>query len=122
MKASKFTLGTVLLMLLSVSGWGSDKMKANIQIFETVQVASTQLTPGVYRMSWTTSGSNAEVTFAQGRKVFATVPAQASQEGSGYDFPALHIDGASNTLIGVGLPRALLSFTYENAVRANSGN
>jgi hypothetical protein len=122
MKASKFTLGIVVLMLLAVSGWASDKMKTNIQIFETVQVASPRLTPGAYRMTWTDSGSNAEVTFSQGKKMIVTLPAQASREGRGYDFPALHIDGASNMLIGVELPKVLLSFTHENAVRANSGD
>ena len=79
MKASKLTLGTVALVLLSVSAWASDKMKANIQIFKTVSVGSTQLAPGEYELTWTGTGTNAEATFSQGKKVVATVPAQVTQ-------------------------------------------
>ena len=116
MKASKFTLSTVVLVLLSVSGWASDKMKANIQIYQTVHIGSTELAPGEYKMTWTQSGSNAEVTFSQGKKVIAIVPAQATQERSGYDSPALRTDSVSNTLLGVDLPKVSISFESENAV------
>jgi hypothetical protein len=121
MKASKFTLGTVLLVLLSVSGWASDKMKANIQIYDTVQVGSTELAPGEYKMTWTENGSNAEVTFSQGKKVIATVPAQVTQERSEYNGTAVLTDSASNRLTGVKLPRASFSFS-DNAVPGKSGN
>ncbi len=104
MKASKFTLSTVVLVLLSVSAWASDKMKANIHINQTLHVGSTQLDPGDYKMTWTESGSNAEVTFSQGKNVIATVPAQATQERSGFRSPALRINSVSNTLVGVDLP------------------
>ena len=122
MKASKFTLSTVVLVLLSVSAWASDKMKANIQIDQTLHVGSTQLDPGEYKMTWTESGSNAEVTFSQGKKVIATVPAQATQERSGYRSPALRIDVVSNTLVEVDLPAVSLSFTSENAAPASPAN
>jgi hypothetical protein len=122
MKTSKFALSTVVLLLLSVSGWASDKMKAKIQIDQTVRVGSTQLAPGEYLMTWTESGSNAEVTFSQGKKVIATVPAQATHEASGYDGPALQIDSTSNTLTGVELPKVSLSFNGENSVSTNPGN
>jgi len=113
MKASKFTLSTVVMVLLSVSAWAGDKMKANIQINQTLHVGSTQLDPGEYKMTWTESGSNAVVTFSQGKKVIATVPAQASQERSGFRSPALRINGVSSTLVGVDLPEVSLSFTSE---------
>jgi hypothetical protein len=122
MKASKFTLSTVVLVLLSVSAWAGDKMKANIQINQTLHVGSTQLDPGEYKMTWTESGSNAEVTFSQGKKVIATVPAQATQERSGFRNPALRINGVSNTLVGVDLPEVSLSFTAENAAPASPAN
>ena len=122
MKASKLTLGTVALVLLSVSAWASDRMKANIQIYNTVNVGSTQLAPGEYQLTWTESGTSAEATFSQGKKVIATVPAQVTQERSGYSGPALHTDSVSNTLTGVELPKVSLSFTSENSVPASSGN
>jgi len=121
MKASKFTLSTVVLVLLSVSAWAGDKMKANIQVDQTLHVGSTQLDPVEYKMTWTESGSNAEVTFSQGKKVIATVPAQATHERSGYRVPALRI-GVSHTLVGVDLPEVSLSFTSENAAPASPAN
>jgi len=122
MKASRFTLGAIAVVLLSVSGWASDRMKANIQIYKTVNVGSTQLAPGEYEITWTGSGTSAEVTFSQGKKVIATVPAQLTQERSGYSSPALRTDSVSNTLTGVELPKVSLSFTSDHSVPANSGN
>ena len=122
MKASKFTLSTVVLLLLSVSAWAGDKMKANIQIYQTVHIGSAELAPGEYTMTWTQSGSNAEVTFSKGKKVIVTVPAQATQERSGYDSPAVRTNSESDTLTGVDLPKVSLSFTSENAAPASPAN
>ena len=122
MKVSKFTLGTIALVLLAVSGWASDRMKANIQIYNTVNLGSTQLAPGEYQLTWTGSGTSAEATFSQGKKVIASVPAQVIEKRSGYSGPALHTDSVSNTLTGVELPTVSLSFTSDNSVPANSGN
>jgi hypothetical protein len=97
-------------------------MKANIQIYETVHVGSTQLTRGDYKMTWTESGSSAEVTFEQGGKVIATVPAEITTERSPFRGPALFTDKASNTLTGVQLPKVSLSFTGKEALPAKSGN
>ena len=97
-------------------------MKANIQIYNTVNVGSTQLAPGEYQLTWTGTGTNAEAIFLQGKKVIATVPAQVTEERSGYSGPALQTDSVSNTLIGVELPKVSLSFTSDSSVPANSGN
>ena len=111
MKAGQFILGTVALLLLSVSGWASDTMKAKIQIYQAVHIGSTQLAPGEYKMTWTTVGPGAEVTFWQGKKEIVTVPAEITQGRSGYDAPVLVTDSASNTLTGVDLPKVSVSFT-----------
>ena len=121
MKASKFTLSAAALVLLSVSAWAGGKMEANIQIYQTVHLGSTVLAPGEYKMTWTESGSSAEVTFSQGKKVISTVPAQATHERSGYRSPALRIS-ASNTLAGVDLPDISFSFTSESAAAASPTN
>lgn len=120
MKLGKFTVAAFALLLFSVSGWASDKMKANIEITQTVQVGSTQLVPGKYKMTWTESNSNAEVTFSQGKKVIATVPAQLTQEHSGYEGPALRFVGS--TLVGVDLPEVSLTFAGGSAAPASQGN
>jgi hypothetical protein len=117
MKASKFMLGTVALVLLSASGWASDKMKVNIQIYEPVHVGSTQLAAGEYKMSWTETGTSAEVTFSQGKKVIATLPAQIAQVRSGYSEPAIETD--SSTLTGIALPKQSFTFTTGNTITGN---
>jgi len=122
MKMNKATLATIALVCFSVSGWASNKMKANIKVSEPVHVGSAQLAPGDYKMSWTESGANAEVTFSQGKKVIATVPAQVTEARSGYDGPALHTDTTSGTLTGVELPKLSFSFSGGNGVPADSGN
>ena len=122
MKASKFTLSTVVLVLLSVSAWAGDKMKANIHIDQTLHVGSTQLGPGAYKMTWTESGSNAAVTFSQGKNVIATVPAHVTQARSGFHSPAIHTDSSTSTLIEVELPEVSLSFTSENAAPTSPAN
>ena len=122
MKASKFTLSTAVLVLLSVGAWAGDKMRANIQIDETLHVGSTQLAQGAYKMTWTESGSNAEVTFSQGKKVIATVPAHVTQVRSGYHSPVVHTDRSTSSLIAVELPEVSLSFTSENAAPASPAN
>jgi hypothetical protein len=121
MKASKFTLSTVVLVLLSVSAWAGDKMKANIQIDQTLHVGSTQLGPGAYKMTWTESGSNAEVTFLQGKNVIATVPAHVTQARSGFHSPAIRTDSSTSTLFEVELPEVSLSFSA-NAAPASPAN
>ena len=122
MKANKFTLSTAVLMLLSVGAWANNKMTANIQIDSTVHVGSTQLAPGAYKMTWTENGSNAEVTFSQGKNVITTVPAHVTQVRSGFNSPAIHTDSSTSTLIGVELPKVSLSFTSENAAPAGPAN
>ena len=118
MKLIKFA--SFALLLFSLNGWASDKMKANIQINEAVHIGSTVLAPGEYKMTWTQTGSNAQVMISQDKKVIATVPARVAQMRSGYDSPALHINSVSNTLTEVDLPKVSISFGSENAVPPSS--
>lgn len=65
-------------------------------------------------MTWTESGTGAEVTFSQGKNVIATVPAEVAQGPSGYRSPATITD--SNLLIGIDLPKASFLFTNGSAI------
>lgn len=118
MKRSKFAVTAIVLFALSVSTWASDKMKASIHIFEAVTVGSTQLAPGDYTMKWTETGSDTEVTFAMGKRIIATVPAQVTQGRSGYDNAVVETDGRS-TLTGIALPTQSFSFTAKREITDN---
>lgn len=114
MKPNTFTFAVFGLMLLAVSGWASDKMKATLEIPQSVHIGESELAPGEYKMTWTQSGSSAEVTIYQHNKVIATVPARVAQVRSGYQGPALHINNATNRLTEVELPKVSISFTGES--------
>jgi hypothetical protein len=122
MKPSKLTFVSVALLLFSLTGWASDKMRANIQIYDTVHIGSAELAPGEYKMTWTQNGSNAEVTISQYKRIIVRVPARIAQVRSGQHGPVLHTDSVSNTLTGVDLPKVSISFGSETAVPPSASN
>jgi hypothetical protein len=114
MKLRTIALSAVTLALLTLSGWAGDKMKANIMIYHAVSVGSTQLSPGEYTMTWTESGTGADVTFSPGNNVIGTVPAELAQGPTGYSSPAIITE--SNVLTGIDLPKTSFLFTHGSAV------
>ncbi|HUB30405.1 MAG TPA: hypothetical protein VL967_11930 [Terracidiphilus sp.] len=65
----------IILGSLSIPALAA-KNSENITIADPVQVGSTQLPAGNYKVSWTGIGSNAQVTIAQKGKASVTVPAK----------------------------------------------
>ena len=65
------------------------------------------------------TGSNAEVTFAQGRKVIATVPALVDQVRSGYSNTVVETDRRTNTLTKIALPKQSFSFGSNPDISGN---
>ena len=122
MKANRFTSAILVVLLFSLSGWAGGKMSATIHLYETLHVGSTELAPGEYKMTWTQSGSNAEVTFSQNKRVIATVPARVAEVRSGYSDPVVEINTTSNTLDEVNLPKVSISFGSESAVPPSSNS
>ena len=47
----------------------------SVQIFEVVQIGSTQLKPGNYQVEWQGTGPAVQVSFQQNGKAVVTVPA-----------------------------------------------
>jgi hypothetical protein len=69
----------LLLVLFSVPAFAS-RNSQTVNLTENVKVGSTQIPAGDYKVTWTGSGSNAQVTLAQGGKAFVTVPAKVVEE------------------------------------------
>jgi hypothetical protein len=109
MKFSKYILAT-LLALASIASWGSDKMRANINLTSTVAVGSSQLSAGEYTINWNGTGENVVVTFAQHGQAKATTHAQLQDVKSGYGKPVVEIDTSVNSLKNIALPKHKLSF------------
>jgi hypothetical protein len=69
------------LMLLPATTFAKDKSKdkdkneGTLMLSSPVQVGSTMLEPGTYKVEWQNSGSTANVDILQGNKTVATVPA-----------------------------------------------
>lgn len=119
MKVSKFKLAAIAVVLLSVSAWASDKMRATVRIYDAVTVGSSQLAAGEYTIAWSGTASNTEVTFAQGRKIIATVPAHISQVPSGYANTVVETDSRTKTLTKIALPKQSFSFASSADVSGN---
>jgi hypothetical protein len=68
------TVVATLALMLPVFGFAKDngKSEAKINVSEPVQVGSTQLQPGSYKVEWTGSGDAVKVNFLQHNKVVAT--------------------------------------------------
>ena len=75
MKLKWAILSTLLAFLLTSVSFAADNSK-KLTIATPVQVGSTTLQPGDYNVSWTGNGPSVNVTFAQGKKTVATVPAK----------------------------------------------
>lgn len=83
----------ILLASLSVPAFAA-KNSQNISITDTVKVGATQLPAGTYKVTWTGTGSNAQVTIAQKGKASVTVPAKVVDAKNG------HVALLTNTVNG----------------------
>jgi len=68
----------MIAALLSAPAFAANSQTVNIP--GTVSVGSTQLPAGDYKVSWTGSGPNVQVTFTQDKKTIATVQANAVEQ------------------------------------------
>jgi hypothetical protein len=79
LQMKRFFGSALLLVLVSVPAFAG-KNSQTISLSENVKVGSTQIPAGDYKVTWTGSGSDAQVTLAQGGKTFVTVPAKVVEE------------------------------------------
>jgi|SRR5580658_5219899 hypothetical protein len=75
MKSVKYlALLSTLALLFSLNAFARDKNQHSVDISDTVQVGSTQLQPGTYKVEWQGAGPSVQVTFLLHGKTVATVP------------------------------------------------
>jgi hypothetical protein len=75
MKTIKYTaLLSMLALLSAVGALARDKNQHSVEITESVQVGSTQLKPGNYRLEWQGTGPEIQVNFVHNGETVATVP------------------------------------------------
>jgi hypothetical protein len=76
MKMAKYlgvVAGLLLFIPIAVFAKTNDKTEHKVELYEPVQVGSTQLTPGTYKVEWQGTGNSVPVTFIKnGKTVFST--------------------------------------------------
>jgi len=81
MKVSR--LSTMVLggsLLLAVSAMAGNTIKKSIHLYENATIEGTQLTPGDYKVEWTGSGPDVQLTILKGKETVATVNAHVEPE------------------------------------------
>lgn len=73
----------MMLTILSAPAFASGNSQT-VNVPEPMKAGSTQLAPGDYNVTWTGTGPEVQVTFAQNRKVLATVPAKLVAQANNY--------------------------------------
>lgn len=90
-------LGSALILAALATPAFAAKNSATLTISEPVTVAATKLPPAEYKVSWTGSGSNTQVTLTSG-KTSVTVPAKATDEQNRTSSILTNSKGGTNAL------------------------
>ncbi len=87
MRHIKYLGGAVLagLLALPVTAFAKDKNEGNLMLSAPVQVGSTQLQPGSYKVEWQGSGPAVNADILQDDKTVATAAAKLVAYTEGYD-------------------------------------
>jgi hypothetical protein len=73
---SKSLIAVAMVFLIPSLAFAGPKKSADVVLDQPVNVAGTQLTPGQYKLTWEGSGPEVTVSFTEGKKTVATVPAK----------------------------------------------
>lgn len=73
---SKIITLTFAVLLATSAFAASDAHKANLQVFDAVQVNGKQLSAGEYQLKWEGNGPDVQLNIMKGKKVVATTQAK----------------------------------------------
>ena len=93
----RFSSLLILSTLLAVAAFAADGGSGKVSLASAVKVGSTDLPAGDYKVTWTGSGDNAQVTLRQG-KTSATTTAQAVEVRRNNDAIATTNENGSRVL------------------------
>lgn len=98
-----------VLALLSVPAFAA-KNSSKVVIAEPVTVGTTQLPAAEYNVTWTGTGSSAQVTLANGKST-VTVPAKVVEQKNAVNSVLTSTKGGVNVLEGINLYKVSLVFS-----------
>ena len=87
----------ILLTMISITVFAADGGSGKVRLDSAVKVGSTELAAGDYKVTWTGSGDNAQVTLKQG-KTTATTTAQVVKVRRNSDAFATKTENGSRVL------------------------
>jgi hypothetical protein len=83
MKFGKFVaVAAVLASGLTLNAFAKDKNETKVTFTDTVQVGSTAVKPGDYKLQWDGTGPDVQVKVVKGKDVVATAPAKLVENKS----------------------------------------
>jgi hypothetical protein len=103
-----------LAVLSPLGAFARDKNQHSVEIPETVQIGSTQLQPGTYKLEWQGTGAQMQVSFVRHGKTVATLPGTLTTNDGASVQDAVVTDTASDntkTLREIDFGREKLVFT-----------
>lgn len=98
-----------MLALLSAPAFAA-KDSDTITISQPVTVGSTQLPAANYKVSWTGTGSSAQVTLVNGKSV-VTLPAKVVEQKNNVNSVLTQSKDGANILEGINLNKVTVTFT-----------
>jgi hypothetical protein len=113
-------------LLLGTAVLAGEANKTTLTLPEKVNVEGKTLNPGSYKVEWSGTGNNVQVTISQGKETVATFQAQATEEqgknaASAYGSTNQPDGSRSLTAIYVGGKRTVLQVGQASASR-QTGN
>lgn len=117
---SKSLFAAAIVFLTPVLAFAGTKDSANVELNQPVKVAGTQLAPGQYKLTWEGSGPNITVSFAEGKKTIATVPARLVSNST-YDEAVETASSVDNTSVlkAIDLKKITLQFQDDAPAAGN---
>ena len=88
----------ILSAAVAVTAFAADGGSGTVRLDSAVKVGSTELPAGDYKVVWTGSGDNAQVTLKQGKKDVVTTSAQVVQVRRNQDAFATKNESGSRVL------------------------
>jgi hypothetical protein len=87
----------ILLTMVTAAAFAADSGSGRIRLDSAVKVGSTELPAGEYKVTWTGTGDNAQVTLTQGKSK-ATATAQVKEVRRNVDAFATKNENGSRVL------------------------
>jgi hypothetical protein len=105
----RFVGYAAILALLSAPAFAA-KNSSTVTLAEPVTLGTTQLPAAEYHVTWTGTGSTAQVTLASGKST-VTVPAKVVDQKNAVSSVLTSTKGGSTVLEGINLSKVTLVFT-----------